>query len=63
MTLSLARAVREDRLEEFIRQQEAAGYGSAPAAEFESTMDSLIRQPQSEDQTSRSPSGDGSTEK
>lgn len=63
MTLSLAKALKEGRLEDFIQQQERAGVGPVDAAELDHSLAALIKPQQSEDRTSRSPSGDGSTEK
>ena len=66
--LSLAKAIGTRRLSEFIDQEETRGIGPADSR----ALDALIAEaakaprskaPRSEDQTSRSPSGDGSTGK
>ena len=61
--LSLKEALKTDRLEEFVRQEESRGVAGAQLAELEETLAAAIKQPQSKDQTSRSPSSDGSTGK
>ncbi len=61
--LSLSEAVKTGRLNEFIDQEEARGVGPIDRAAFDSLTATLIKAPQSEDQTSHSPSGDGSTGK
>lgn len=61
--LSLAEAIRTDCLAEFISQQEAAGVGPANRAALEAALTTLAKATQPEDQTSHSPSGDGSTGK
>lgn len=61
MTLSLSQAIREDRLEEFIQQAEASGVGPISQADFDTAATKVIKSGQSEDQTSRSVSRDGST--
>jgi hypothetical protein len=61
--LTLSEAVKTARLQEFIAQEEARGIGPASRAEFEALTEALIKAPQSKDQTSRSPSGNGSTGK
>lgn len=61
--ITLADAVRTGRLDEFIAQEEARGVGPADTADLGRALEALIKQPQSEDQTSRSASPDGSTEK
>lgn len=60
MTLSLARAIRESRLQEFIVQEEARGVGPISEADFNEAASAVIRTPQSDDQTSGSPRRDGS---
>lgn len=60
-TLSLSRAIREGRLGDFIAQAEAAGVGPANENEVDAALARLIKQPRSEDRTSRSPSDDGSS--
>jgi hypothetical protein len=61
--LSLRQAIEQNRVDDFIRQEEARGVGSIDRAKFNASIAALIKAPQSEDQTSRSPSGDGSTGK
>jgi len=61
--LSLTKALKENRLEEFIRQQEVAGVGPADEAAFFKAASKVIKTEPRSDQTSRSPSRDGSTEK
>jgi len=61
--LSLREALASDRLEDFIAQEEARGVGPADSEEVMEAIEAVARPPQSEDQTSRSPSRDGSNEK
>lgn len=61
--LSLARARREGRLEEFIAQAERLGYGEGDEERLAALLRTAAKPPQSEDRTSRSPSRDGSREK
>ncbi len=61
--LSLAEAIKTGRIDEFIRQQEAAGVGPADERAFFAAAKRVIKPETQSDQTSRSPSGDGSTEK
>lgn len=61
--LSLTEAIRENRLQEFIAQEEARGVGPISEAEFNATASLVIKTPQSDGQTSRSPRRDGSREK
>ncbi|MGC1863158.1 MAG: hypothetical protein WA733_19090 [Methylocystis sp.] len=56
-------AIKDGRLQEFIAQAEARGVGPVDREEFDTLMAALIKAPQSEGQTSRSASGDGSTER
>ncbi len=58
--LSLRRAVAENRVEEFIDQEEARGIGPVERDEFDRALAETIRSPRSEDQTSCSSSRDGS---
>ncbi len=62
MRLSLHQAVKEGRIADFIAQEESRGVGPVDRAEFDALTAALIKAPQSEDQTSHSASGDGSTE-
>ena len=61
--ISLQEALGEGRLEEFIQQAEAAGYGMADEGEFKKKLEHLIKAPQPEGQTSRSPASGCSPEK
>jgi hypothetical protein len=61
--LSLSSAVRDKKLPEFINQEETRGVGSIYHAQFDDVIAALVKAPQSKDQTSRSPSRDGSTGK
>jgi len=63
MTISLSEAIRENRLEDFIAQEEARGVGPISEAEFDVTASAVIKTPQSDDQTSGSLPRDGSHEK
>lgn len=62
-TISLNDALRSGRLNEFIAQEEARGVGPISEAEFDETASQVIKTPQSDGQTSRSPRRDGSREK
>jgi hypothetical protein len=61
MTLSLREAIRANRLEEFIVQEEARGIGPINRADLDRALAKVIKAPLSKDQTSRSPLPDGST--
>jgi hypothetical protein len=63
MTLSLREAIRANRLEEFIAQEEARGVGPIDRAELDRALVKVIKAPRLEDQTSHSPSRDGSSGK
>lgn len=63
MNLSLMQALNEDRLEDFIAQEEARGVGPISKAEFDMTASAVIKTPQSDDQTSGSLPHSGSREK
>lgn len=58
MDLSLSDALAQDRLEDFIAQEEARGVGPAPVRKFEQLAEALVTAPPPEDQTSRSRGGD-----
>ena len=60
MSFSLSEALREGRLEAFIRQEESRSVGPISEAEFDETASLVIKTPQSDDQTSGSPRRDGS---
>lgn len=61
--ISLKEALEGGILDEFIAQEEARGVGPADKADLDRALEALIKQPQSEDRTSRSASPDGSTGK
>lgn len=61
--LSLSKALKTGRLEEFIAQTEAQGVGPVTEADFNEAVRRVATPPQSADRTSRSASGDGSTGK
>jgi hypothetical protein len=62
--LTLTKALETGRLREFIAQEETRGIGPANRQDVEAAIKTLATTPtQSEDQTSHSPSRDGSTEK
>ena len=63
MIMSLAEAIRQDRLADFISQEEERGIGPTDGAQFLVVVKEALKAPRSEDQTSHSPSGDGSTGK
>ncbi len=54
--LSLKKARELNRLDDFISQEEKRDLGSSDLKQFNKALKTLIRPPQSEDQTSRSPS-------
>jgi hypothetical protein len=60
--LTLAEAVKNGRLQEFIAQEEARGVGPIDRAEFDTLLGAMVKSPRSTGQTSHSSSGDGSTE-
>lgn len=62
-TITLAEAIENGDLEMFVRQEEARGVGYALAPDYDRALEALIKAPQSEDQTSRSPSRGGSSGK
>lgn len=61
--LSLSDSRQTDSLDEFIKQEEARGVGPIDEAELTAAIAKLVKPPQSEDQTSRSPSSGDSTER
>ena len=61
--ISLSQAIEQNRLEEFIQQAERDGIAVDNRQTFDSALTSVIKPPQSEDQTSRSPSPGDSTGK
>ena len=63
LPLSLKKALKSNRLEEFIAQEEARGIGATNKADFEAALRAGATPRQSEDRTSRSVSRGGSSEK
>jgi hypothetical protein len=62
--LTLAEAIKSDRLDEFIAQQEERKViGPIDRAEFDGAVSRLIKAPPPRDQTSRSSSGGSSSGK
>ncbi len=61
--ISLSQAINEDRLEDFINQEEARGVAPISEAEFDETASAVIKKPPQDDQTSGLPRLDGSPEK
>lgn len=61
--LSLSEALKSGKIDQFIREQESAGVGPISQADFDTAAIKVIKSGQSEDQTSRSASRDGSTGK
>lgn len=61
--LTLSLAIKSGRLDEFIRQQEAAGIGPIDEAAFLGAASKVIKHAPQSDQTSRSASRDGLTGK
>jgi hypothetical protein len=61
--LTLKEAIKADRLDEFIRQQEAAGIGPVDERRFYAAARKVIKPAKQSDRTSRSASRDGSTGK
>ena len=59
--LTLAQAIKEKRIQEFIKQQEAAGAPPADLKAFEKMVRKAVKPPQSADRTSRSASRDDSS--
>jgi hypothetical protein len=61
--LTLSEALKTGRLQDFAVQEEARGIGPIDRAELDALAAALIKAPQSGDQTSHSPPGDGLTGK
>lgn len=61
--IDLMTALRQKRLEEFIRQAEAAGVGPANESAFFKAAERVIKPAPQSDRTSRSASSGGSTGK
>ena len=53
--ITLAKAIEEGRLSDFIDQAEADGIGPIDAADFDQMLGRVIKAPQLEGRTSRSP--------
>jgi len=61
--ISLSEAVKQDRLEDFIAQEEGRNVASINEAEFDDTASTVIKTPLQDGQTSGSLHRDGSPEK
>ena len=61
--LTLAQAMKDGRLQEFIAQEEAQGRGPIDRPEFDRAASGLIKAPPPKDRTSRSASVGSSTGK
>ena len=61
--LTLKKALETNRLSDFIAQEEARGAGVVNQAELMKAIETTIKQPRLEDQTSRSASRGGLAEK
>ena len=61
--LSLSKAIREGRVEEFIRQEEKRGVGPVDRDELDRAVARVLRGSQPDDRTSRSASRGGSSDK
>jgi len=59
--MTLSDALRQNRLAEFIAQEEARGVGPIDRAEFDGAVARIIKAPQSKDRTSHSSSGGNSS--
>ncbi len=58
--LTLYKAIKSGRLDEFVKQQETAGTGPASINDFDLLIETASKPRQSADQTSGSSSRDGS---
>jgi hypothetical protein len=63
MALTLARAIAENRLREFARQEEARGVGPITRGVFDDAVAKVAKSPKSKGPTSRSSSRPGSAGK
>jgi hypothetical protein len=63
MRITLSEAILGGRLPEFIAQEEARGIGPIDRAEFDGALSQIVKEPRSEDRTSRSASGGNSSGK
>jgi len=61
--LTLSETMKSGQLQEFIAQEDARGVGSIERSELDRALAGMLKAPQLRDQTSRSPSRDGSTGK
>ncbi len=61
--LPLSVAAKDGRLQDFIAQEEARGVPPVATSDFIDALDLTIKQPRSEEQTSRSASRGGLSEK
>lgn len=61
--LTLAEAIKTGRLRDFVAQEEARGIKAANANAYARALETIIKAPQEEDQTSRSLSRGGSSGK
>lgn len=61
--LTLSKALKTGKLRQFIAQEEKRGLGPADRAALDALIERMAKPRRSEDQTSRSASGDGSNEK
>lgn len=61
--LTLAKALKDEALADFIAQEEARGVGPIDRAEFDALTAALVKAPLSKDQTSHSASDDCSSGK
>lgn len=62
-TLTLKKALELNRLADFVAQEETRGRGPIDRSELDAAIAKTLTPPQSEDQTSRSPSSGDSTGK
>lgn len=63
LPLTLSKAIKTNRLEDFIAQEEARGVSPADLAEVNTLIREMITTKPQEDQTSHSPERDGSSGK
>lgn len=61
--LTLSKALKTGKLAQFVEQEEARGIGPASRRKLEKAIKALATQPPEEGRTSRSSSGDDSSEK
>ena len=60
--ITLEKAIKDGRLQEFIAQEDARGVGPIDLAELDVALSRVITQPRSKDQTSPSAVPDGLSE-